>query len=302
MQTEQTLSLVEQTLATWQQKIIGFLPNLALSAAVLIVGHYLARLLQKITFKACNSVFSNNLRLAKMTATLVYWMILFATMILVLDILNLTNLLTHLLAGAGIIGIIAGFAFKDIASNAFAGLLIKSQQPFKTTHWVKIDDYLGEVQEVGMITTTLKTLGGKLAHVPNQLIYSGVFINYSALGKQRIVVSGGVSYGDELEKVKSVTLELVNQFEFVLDKAQTDFYFTDIGSSTYNFEVRFWIDFVNYTQYLAAKSEVIMQLKKRFEQEQISIAYNVMTLDFGVKGGVNLFDNRIQLQQENGAS
>ncbi|WP_052122303.1 mechanosensitive ion channel family protein [Chelonobacter oris] len=296
MQHDNGLSLAAQILETWQTRFIGLLPNIISAVALTVLFYFLAWFLRRATSQACQKLFPGNLKMVKIVSTLVYCLTCFAGVILVLDLLNLTNLITHLLAGAGIMGIVAGFAFKDIASNAFSGLLIKSQQPFKIADWVKINDYLGEVREIGMITTTLKTIEGKLAYVPNQLVYSGVFVNYSALGKQRVIISSGVSYGDDLDKVKAVTLAIFNDFDFVVDKAQTDFYFTDIGSSTYNFQVRFWIAFSDYTDYLRAKSDIIIVLKKCFEQENISIAYNVTTLDFGVKGGMKLFDEPIKLQ------
>ena len=52
-----------------------------------------------------------------------------------------------------------------------------------------------------------------------------------------------------------------------------------------------WVEFIDHDQYLECIHQMIMAIKKRFEQEDISIAYNVTTLDFGVKGGVNLYDN-----------
>jgi small conductance mechanosensitive channel len=45
-------------------------------------------------------------------------------------------------------------------------------------------------------------------------------------------------------------------------------------------------------------SDIIMQIKKRFEQENICIAYPVTTLDFGVKGGVNLFDKVVNFKSQ----
>ena len=98
------------------------------------------------------------------------------------------------------------------------------------------------------------------------------------------------SYGDDLELVKKVTLEEVNKISSVLKNEEIDFYYTEIASSTFNFEVRFWIEFNHQRDYLMARSEIIMRIKKRFEKENISIAYSVMSLDFGVKGGVNIFD------------
>ncbi len=88
---------------------------------------------------------------------------------------ELASFITHMLAGAGIIGIIAGFALKDVASNAFAGFLLKSQRPFEVGQWVNISQYVGTVQEIGLVTTAVQTIEGQMAYVPNQLVYNGGF-------------------------------------------------------------------------------------------------------------------------------
>uniref|UniRef100_UPI003906492C mechanosensitive ion channel domain-containing protein n=1 Tax=Ornithobacterium rhinotracheale TaxID=28251 RepID=UPI003906492C len=64
-------------------------------------------------------------------------------------------------------GIIAGFAFKDVASNLFAGLLLKAQSPFKKDDWVNINGTYGRVTQVGWITTSIKTVPGQEVFVPN---------------------------------------------------------------------------------------------------------------------------------------
>ena len=76
-----------------------------------------------------------------------------------------------------------------------------------------------------------------------------------------------------------------------------DFYYTNIGGSTYNFMLRFWVQFDSNDDYCRGMNDAIMQIKKRFEQENISIAYPVTTLDFGVKGGINIFDKPIQIKE-----
>ena len=214
-----------------------------------------------------------------------------------LEILGLESVLTKLLAGAGIVGIVAGFAFKDIASNAFAGFLLNMQKPFKEGDWVTIDNNFGTIKDIGWITTSIKTISGQEVFVPNQLIYNNSFTNYSTFKKRRVILQSGVSYGDDLDLVKKAALDEINQIESLLKKQGIDFYFTSIGGYAYNFEVRFWIKFNKQTDYLNAMSEAIMRIKRRFEQENISIAYPVQTLDFGVKGGVNIFDKPIDLKK-----
>ncbi|WP_262507893.1 mechanosensitive ion channel family protein [Zhouia amylolytica] len=137
---------------------------------------------------------------------------------------------------------------------------------------------------------------GQEVFIPNQIIYNGTFTNYSTWGKRRIILRSGVSYGDDLERVKSVAMDEVKKIEELLPEEGIDFYFTAIGDSTYNFMLRYWVQFNSNDDYCKGMNDVIIRIKKRFEQEGISIAYPVTTLDFGVKGGVNLFDKEINIK------
>lgn len=286
---------IGKLLDKWQESIVDYSPKLLLALVILIGFYFVAKFIKIISSKFYSRVFKKESDVAKIVSNVIYFFLLISGVFMALEVLGLESLLTKLLAGAGIVGIVAGFAFKDIASNAFAGFLLKMQQPFKEGEWVSINNHFGTVKDIGMITTSVKTVEGQEVFVPNQLIYNNSFTNFSTFNKRRIVLKSGVSYGDDLEHVKSVSLDEIGKIESLLKNEEIDFYFTGIGDSTYNFEVRFWIQFSHQKDFLAAMSETIMRIKKRFEQENISIAYSVTTLDFGVKGGVNIFDNPVQV-------
>lgn len=285
---------VDSLLEQWQKTIIDFSPKILVALLVLVGFYFIAKFFKKFSEKFYTRIFKTKPEAVKIISSIVYFFFLVSGVFLALQILGLEGVLTKLLAGAGIVGIVAGFAFKDIASNAFAGFLLNIQHPFKENDWVKIDDTFGTVFKIGWITTSIKTIAGQEVFVPNQLIYNNNFTNYSTFGKRRVIFKSGVSYGDDLELVRKSALEEVDKIEAVLKNEVIDFYFTEIGSSAYNFEVRFWIKFNHQKDYLNAMNEIIIQIKKRFEQENISLAYAVTTLDFGVKGGVNIFDKAIQ--------
>lgn len=287
---------IERLLSKWQQSIFDYLPKLVLALLVLIVFYFIAKLFKKLSSKFYSKVFKKQSDVVKIISVVVHFFILLSGVFLALEVLGLESVLTKLLAGAGIIGIVAGFAFKDIASNVFAGLLLNVQRPFKLNDWVEIDGVFGTINNISWITTSIKTISGQEVFVPNQVIYNNTFTNYSTFNKRRVILQSGVSYGDDLEHVKRVTLDEVQKIDSLLKDEIVDFYFTSIGSSTYNFEVRFWIHFTHQKDYMKAMSETIVSIKKRFEEEDISIAYSVTTLDFGVKGGVNLFDSPINVQ------
>ncbi len=286
-------------LKKWDEGAFHFLPNILLAVLVLILFYALAKIIRKILLKTYVNVriLKKQADVAKLVSSIIYIVLILSGVFLALEILGLESVLTKLLAGAGIIGIIAGFAFKDIASNMFAGLLLNIQKPFKDDDWVMLDGKYGSILKIGWITTSLKSISGQEVYVPNQLIYNSTFTNYSTFNQRRIILKSGVSYGDDLDKVKQVALDEINKIKALLKSPGPDFYFTGIGGYAYNFEVRFWIEFEQQTDYLDAMSEAIMRIKKRFEQENISIAYPVQTLDFGVKGGVNIFDKPIELQR-----
>lgn len=286
----------------WQQSILDYLPKLVLAVLVVIAFYFIAKLFKYISLKFYSKVFKKQSDAVKIISAVVYFFFLLSGVFLALEVLGLESVLTKLLAGAGIIGIVAGFAFKDIASNVFAGFLLNIHRPFKPNDWVEIDDIFGTVNNISWITTSIKTISGQEVFVPNQVIYNNTFTNYSTFNKRRVILQSGVSYGDDLEHVKKVTLDEVQKIDSLLKNEVIDFYFTSIGNSTYNFEVRFWIHFTHQKDYLNAMSETIIRVKKRFEEEDISIAYSVTTLDFGVKGGVNLFDSPINVQSSKTSS
>lgn len=289
------ITYLEGILAHWEKSVLAYLPDLFLGLLVLFLFFILAKLAKKYTVKLYSKAASKYLEIGYIVSNIAYAFFLLSGIFLSLQILGLEKVLTKLLAGAGVLGIIAGFAFKDVASNLFAGLLLKIQQPFGSDDWVEIDSTYGKVIEIGWITTNIWTVEGQQVFVPNQLIYNNTFTSYTAFHKRRVILETGVSYGDDLALVKAAALEEAAKVESVLADEPIDFYFTDIGSSTYNFQLRFWIHFENNIDFKKASSDIIMRIKKRFEQENISIAYTVTTLDFGVKGGVNIYDKPLEL-------
>lgn len=292
-----SINSLETVYTHWVNALLMYLPRIFFAIIILVVFVFLARVVRRISFSFFSrAAIKKHADVVNVVATFIYFFFLLSGVVFALQIAGWEIMITHILAGAGIVGIVAGFAFKDIASNIFAGLLLKIQNPYKQGDWVEIDGKYGVVLDVSWITTKIKTTPGQEVFVPNQIIYSGTFTNFSTWGKRRIVLKSGVSYGDDLEHVRKVALDEVNKIALLLPEEGVDFYFTDIGSSSYDFMLRFWIKFESNDDFCKGMNDAIMHIKKRFEQENISLAYTVTTLDFGVKGGVNIFDKEIQIK------
>lgn len=282
----------------FQSSVLEHIPKAVLAIIIVIIFAIIASVIRKLCISIYKKVFKKNyLNIERIVASAFYILFFSLGIFLALHILGLDKPLEKLLAGAGIVGIVAGFALKDIASNMFSGLLVDLQRPYKVGDWVEIDDKYGVIIDINWLTTKIKTVPGQEVFVPNQIIYNGTFTNYSTWGKRRIILKSGVSYGDDLEHVRTVALDEVKKINELLPEEGIDFYFTDIGGSTYDFMLRYWVKFESNDDFCKGMNDVIVRIKKRFEQENISIAYPVTTLDFGVKGGVNLFDKDINIKQ-----
>jgi small conductance mechanosensitive channel len=280
----------------WETVAANFLPRIFFALLVLAVAFVLGRIARKIMLRVYRKLSQSHNDITRIVSSVIYFVFLISGVFLALEILGLERLLTKILASAGIVGIIAGFAFKDIASSAFTGLLIKTRKPFVEGDWVQFKDMYGKVNAVTVMTTSIDNIFGQGIYIPNQLIYNLMFTNYSTYGKRRILIKSGVSYGDDLGRAKQVAIDEIRKSDFFLPEEPVDFYYTEIGDSTFDFELLFWIRFDNESEFYQARSDAIMNIKKRFEQENISIAYPVTTLDFGVKGGVNIFDKDIRVK------
>lgn len=293
------LETLRESFVSWDAFLGKNTPKAILATVMLVLLWVLGRIVKKITFNALRKLTDENDTLATFISTGLYLIFVVTGVFIFLEILDLEGFLTRLLAGAGIVGIVAGFALKDIASNAFSGLLIKSRIPFKQGDWIEFQGTFGIVQEISLMTTEIRNVYGQKVFLPNQLVYSTPFMNYSSFGERMIVLTSGVSYGDDLDHVERVALDEAKKMTGLNPGKEIDFFFIGIGDSSYDFELRFWIKFTDQRDYLSKLSKAIMRIKKRFEEEDISLAYNVTTLDFGVKGGVNLFDKNVKVSKEN---
>jgi small conductance mechanosensitive channel len=227
----------------------------------------------------------------------VYIALLAAGVFISLGILGLQKTVASLLAGAGIIGLALGFAFQDIAANLMAGIYLSMRHPFRHGHLIKTNDYFGTVQRIRLRWTEVWTQQGQLALIPNKQIFENPILNYTSLGRRRIDLTLGVSYGDDLEKARQVAMRAVEEVSTRDPAREVELFYDEFADSSINFTVRFWIPFAKQTDYLAARSEAIIRIKRSFEAEGITIPFPITTLDFAAKGGERLAETLGEMER-----
>lgn len=279
--------LVIGKLETWLEVLIEMLPNIAAALVILIAFYALAKFTRKIVKRLLQSV-TDNRTVSHLTESIVSTAITGVGLFIALGILNLDDTVKTLLAGAGIIGLALGFAFQDIAANFISGIILSIRHPFGVGDVIKSNDYFGVVRKLNLRNTIIKTPQGQTIYMPNKIVFENPLENYSNGGEQRIDLSCGVSYGDDLGKVREVAVDAIKDVTGLDERRGVELYFDEFGDSSINFKLRFWIDFQQNVDYWRAQSEAIMKLKKAFDENDIMIPFPIRTLDFGIRGGEKL--------------
>jgi small conductance mechanosensitive channel len=275
----------------WLDTLVLLLPNLVVAVLIVLAAVFVARLVRRGVQKVLGHVTSRAPQarnVVDLLATVAYVLVLAAGVFIALGVLNLSGVVTTLLAGAGIVGLALGFAFQDIASNFISGVLMAVRTPFVVGDIVETNGYMGPVREISLRETVLQTFQGQRVILPNSRVYGEAIVNYSTTRERRVDVACGVGYGDDLEQAERVAVAAVEGLGARMDGKPVQLYYTEFGDSSINFVVRFWVAFQAQTDFLAAQSEAIKAIKAAFDANGVTIPFPIRTLDFDPNGGVDL--------------
>ncbi len=295
MEIDKIDDIIIEKVNTWINDTLNILPDIALAAFALVVGLFISRVIRKVAAKLINRI-SKQPTINNLFTSFIYIIAIGITLFTVLSILKLDKAVTSILAGAGIIGLALAFAFQDIAANFISGIFLSFRRPLHIGDIVKVQDYMGTIEDLTLRDTVLLTFQGQRVIIPNRQVFQNPIENYSLLGKRRMDLFVGVSYGEDLQKVKDIVLEAVSNVS-VKTNDEVSFFYDEFADSSINFQVRIWINDPDQPVWLQGKSEAIMYIKKAFDNNGITIPFPIRTLDFGIKGGEKLSEMDIAVKK-----
>ena len=151
--------------------------------------------------------------------------------------------LTPLFASAGIAGIAVALAAKDTLANFFGGISIFMDNTYKVGEYIILESgERGEVVEIGIRSTRIKTRDDVIVTIPNSIIANSKIINESApIPRFRIRVPIGVAYGSDLEKVESVLLAVTAANDNIEKYPEPRVRLRAFADSSVNFELLCWV-------------------------------------------------------------
>lgn len=297
IEINKAFSLLLDKLELWLRHLVLMLPNLVIALLMLVLTFVLAKLIRRSVEKILPR-FSHSLALNNLVSALVYTGALLIGFFFVLSILQLDKTVTSLLAGIGIFSLALGFAFQDIAANFISGVIIAIRKPFGVGDVVESNDYFGTIERINLRTIDIRRVTGELVKVPNRKVFESVMVIYTHFGIRRVDVKGRVSYGEDLERVQLLLKNTITGIKGMVENKDVEVVYEELGESSVDFLVRFWIHYNRQFDYVHARSEAIIKIKKAFDQEKIRIPFPIKTLEFGVQAGESLREHLSVLQPQ----
>jgi len=201
------------------------------------------------------------------------WVIL---SLVILDNLNIE--ISSLVASLGIGGIAVALALQNILGDLFASLSITLDKPFVIGDFIEVDDFAGDVVDIGLKSTRIRSLSGEELIFSNTDLLNSRIRNYKRLEKRRISFSIGVTYGTSAEKLKRIP-GMIEEIISPLENIQFErAHFKSMGDYSLDFAIVFQVLDPAYISYLEAQQIINLELYQRFEQEGIEFAYPTQTV------------------------
>ena len=202
------------------------------------------------------------------SSSMVHWALMAFVIIAAITQVGIQT--TSLIALVGAAGLAVGLALQGSLANFAAGVLIVIFRPYKVGDFVEAAGVSGSVKQVQILTTVLNTGDNKQIIIPNGQIMGSIITNYSANDTRRVEIVAGVGYDDDLDKVREVLQSLVDADERILKDPPCLIAVSELADSSVNFLVRPW---VKSDDYWGVTFDLTEAIKKRFDQEGISIPY-----------------------------
>lgn len=253
-----------------QTKLGGYSLSHILSAILtLLICLLVSRLLLKLAKKLLHRSKKLNDRLRQIILTAIKVVLYVLTGIITAGALGLNT--TSVTALVSVLTLGVTLAAEDILGNVAGGLVILSSHPFNIGDEIEISGTVGVVREIALNHTKVETCNGQYVMLPNKELSSSRIINYTAMGRRRVVVNVTASYDAPTDTVKTACMEAVAATPNVLPEPAPQAYLTGYGSSSIEYSVRCWTETKDYWGAYYALNE---NLRTAFAAHNVEMTYD----------------------------
>ncbi len=194
-----------------------------------------------------------------------------------------------LMVAGGIVALAVGFASQSIIGNLISGLFLMGERPVKIGDLVDIAGELGLVEDIHIISTTIRTLDGNFMRIPNETVFTSIITNFTSNPVRRFEYTVGISYADDATQAINIIKDIIDRHPMALVNPAPQVYVDDLSDNSVDIIVRLWAP---STQWFAVKMELLWKFKRELEEAGIEIPFPQRVVWFGGDAQENDAENR----------
>ena len=268
---EQLSDFLSQTLIPLPQGQSLSVSQVLMALLLLILGFWLARWAEKRL--------SKNLAERKLNADVIqlirrsFYILVFTVLVVTaLDLLNVPMTAFAFITGAIAIGV--GFGVQNTINNFISGWILMWERPIRIGDFLELGSMVGTVEAINTRSTRIKRTDGVRVLVPNSQLLENTVVNWTIIDKiMRSSVRVGVAYGTDVEKVRSLLQQVIDDTPDILDEPESSVIFEDFGDSSLVFDVYFWIEASAERGLRTVRSDMRFAIDRIFRENGIVIAF-----------------------------
>jgi small conductance mechanosensitive channel len=254
-----TFGRAGEEFARLYRQVVQSWPVVALAAVILIITWIAAKLVAAISRRMLASRIESPLLLLVVARAFAIPIFLLG-IYFVLQAAGLTRLALTVLGGTGLAGIVIGFAFRDIAENFLASILLSARNPFRSGDLIEVAGHTGIVQNLNTRSSVLLTLDGNHVQIPNATVYKSTIKNYSSIPSRRAEYMVGIGYDSSTAKAQLLIADVLRKHPAVLDAPEPLVLVNALGAATVDLQIFYWFDSATYSP--AKINSALLRLSK----------------------------------------
>jgi small-conductance mechanosensitive channel len=192
--------------------------------------------------------------------------------IITFSVLGVSEVLYSALTAAGVIGIVIGFAVKDIAANFISGIFILLDQPFVSGDFVEIGSFSGTVSKISLRCTQIVTFEGPVVNIPNNKMATEPTINYTVAVMRLVEIKVSVPKGSDLDMSIQVLRDVAETESRRVPDKDITILVADIGEYAVDLLLRC---FAPNDVWLQVRSDLRRRIVEEFQQQGLELAVPV---------------------------
>ncbi|MBH0130796.1 mechanosensitive ion channel family protein [Salinibacterium sp. NK8237] len=253
------------------------LPNVIIGIVVFLIFWALSWVVAKLVGLAMRRA-GRPRGLQMVLSRLTAWSILTFGLLVALTVIFPTITPASLFGALGVGGVVIGFAFRDIFQNLLAGILILFTRPFRIGDQIVSENHEGEVVDILVRATLLRTYDNRVVVIPNSELYTKRVVVNTAYENRRLSVEVGIGYDESIADARAAILEAIATLPGIVTDPTPEVLVNLLGDFSVILEVRFWISPPDRREAVEAQDQVLEAIKRALTAAEIEMPFPIQKI------------------------